>query len=645
MSILVVFNGDLRACKKALHYAVEICTCDRGKKIWIVNLTDISCEYIEEYLNGFDLNFHYLNYYDIYLEVDPLYRGALSEWLSQLLDCQPRFSTLEYCRLAEQNFAVQLFQELKELYLINYLLSQLEATRLIYLGNQKIRNCIQKYCEQRSVEFHVYRNTSKFKDWLRSISPYPKAVIIFSANVLSEVSLLIALRLLRLGYPKKFTIRGDIGVYALYPANWVDLDGKRCYRYTHNLFDHIDDDDSPYYLVSLLRTNSDSLRNGFGAIATLVDVLASPDMKKFRILEEFGSFGDLLRVYFDVRRLFNWYASWRRAKKAEIWMWQGVSVEPIMKDFLLSPLREIPKNIYTEKCSVNAAKTLSPRVLYLPVFELLEGRAVSSGHHTQNVEIIGIQHGILDTLQVPRIISSLTQFFGTIYAKQLPDLVAVEGEMVQQLFVANGFPTHLLRVVGAPRISIRTKENFTANDDELLTRVNVVVFDDGYASLCLLRLAQELSKCMPVIFKKHPSISTIRHERYYSQDGSEQLIIENRNISANELVEVYNPLAAICCLSGASLEMLKLGIPVIVFASNELATISPIVTNSSKVPVLNNASGVIEELVRLRNSMNYQRLRMSNGFDCATGLVIRYGNDASQRLAQLVSNRKFSKNA
>ena len=320
MSILVVFDSDVRAYKDALDYAVDICIRDRGKKLWIVNLTDFPRENIDEYLNEFDLNFNYLSAYYIYLEVDPLYKVALSEWLGQLIDSQPRFSTLEYCRLAEQNFAVPLFQELKSLYLINYLLSQLETTQLIYLGNQKIRNCIQKICVQRSVIFHVYRNISKYKDWLRTILPYPKAVILCSTNLLSEVSLLIALRLLRLIYSKRPAIRGGIGVYALYPTNWVDWDGKRCYRYTHNLFEHIDDD--PYYLVSLLRTNSDSLRNGFSAIATLFDVLALHEMKKFRILEEYGSFGDLLRVYFDVRRIFNWQASWRRAKKAGIWMWQ-----------------------------------------------------------------------------------------------------------------------------------------------------------------------------------------------------------------------------------------------------------------------------------------------------------------------------------
>ena len=268
---------------------------------------------------------------------------------------------------------------------------------------------------------------------------------------------------------------------------------------------------------------------------------------------------------------------------------------------------------------------------------------MSSGHHAQNVEIIGIQHGILDTLQEPRIIGSLAQLSGTEYAKQLPDLVAVEGEVVQRLFVDYGFPPKLLRVVGAPRISIRTQENLAVNDDDLLIRENVVVFDDGYASLCLLRLARELSKYMPVIFKHHPSISIIEHAKDISQDGTERLIIENTNFSGNELAEEYNPLAAICCLSGAALEMLKLGIPAIVFASNELATASPIVSNSSKVPVLNNVSGVIEELVRLKGSLTYQRLRMSDGFDCATGLVVRYGNDASKCLAQLVSNRKLSK--
>ena len=60
MSILVVFDSDVRAYKDALDYAVDICIRDRGKKLWIVNLTDFPRENIDEYLNEFDLNFNYL---------------------------------------------------------------------------------------------------------------------------------------------------------------------------------------------------------------------------------------------------------------------------------------------------------------------------------------------------------------------------------------------------------------------------------------------------------------------------------------------------------------------------------------------------------------------------------------------------------
>ena len=81
----------------------------------------------------------------------------------------------------------------------------------------------------------------------------------------------------------------------------------------------------------------------------------------------------------------------------------------------------------------------------------------------------------------------------------------------------------------------------------------------------------------------------------------------------------------------------------IVFTSNELATVNPIVSDSSKVPVLNNVSGVIEELIRLKDTLTYQRLRISDGFDYATGLLDKHGNDASRCLAQLVSELTLSK--
>ena len=142
---------------------------------------------------------------------------------------------------------------------------------------------------------------------------------------------------------------------------------------------------------------------------------------------------------------------------------------------------------------------------------------------------------------------------------------------------------------------------------------------------------------MPVIFKNHPSTSVINHKEYISQDEGKNLIIENRNISINQLIDEYNPLAAICCLSGVVLEMLVLRVPVMIFRSNEFSTTNPIVNSSSKVPVLRNRKGVIDELTNLKSSISYQRLRIDGGFECATNLVATHGDNASQHLAQIVS--------
>ena len=112
------------------------------------------------------------------------------------------------------------------------------------------------------------------------------------------------------------------------------------------------------------------------------------------------------------------------------------------------------------------------------------------------------------------------------------------------------------------------------------------------------------------------------------------------NLSISELVTTYRPLAAICRLSGVSIEMLKLGVPVILVGSNQYPMLNNIIGPSSDIPILFRTSEIIEELEKLKSSSNYQVSRIITGHRSFSVLVDQLGKDA----CELLSNISLTKN-
>ena len=92
-------------------------------------------------------------------------------------------------------------------------------------------------------------------------------------------------------------------------------------------------------------------------------------------------------------------------------------------------------------------------------------------------------------------------------------------------------------------------------------------------------------------------------------------------------------------MSTVSIEMLKLGVPVILIGSNQYPMLYPMLNKTSgplpDIPILFRSSEITEELEKLRSSTSYQVSRIVTGQKKFSGLIDRLGEDACHLLSNI----------
>ena len=664
MATLVVLDKSANSLQRTISHIKTVGKKTQSKQIVLLNLTDLSEDFVLTHLSFDPSLVDYVNGFEIYTKIDEQFIEIIKTWLETLVQNDPRFPLLEYSRLSEQNFSISPFQNLKRLHLISYTIDKYAPSSVLYMGTGSVCDCIQPLCQQTSTPY-VIHPPQYIRPWIRSINSIYKALLITSHNLFTELILLIYIRVLRYFRRQKESPKNGVGIYAIYPTNWqVNNNTQRHqYRYSYNLVDHINRNDNGYYFVSILRQNSDALRSIYTGIRSLHKILVSDSDNTYVLLEEYGSFSGLIRSYFDCKGTINWFRSWARTKRSKYWQCFGIDVEPLLGDISLSPFREIPKNVYTEHCSRNAAQLIQPQRIYIPVFELLEGRAITAGHHTANVDVIGVQHAVMYNLQIPRAVSSMSCMIGTSYSNQLPDIIAVEGNETKRIYSSYSFPNSKIQVVGAPRLQFDQDNFIPPTETTVVDRRNVLIFDDMYASGSVLTMSKIISTSAPVLFRSHPSRHPVKHGHTVIRTSEELdklpdfrncvnefYDISLINLSISELVDKYRPLASICRMSTVSIEMLKLGVPVIQIGSNQYPMVYPMLNRITgslpDIPILFRTSEIIEELEILKSSTDYQLSRIVAGHNIFSILIDRLGEDACQLLSTIsVANNSYSNTA
>tara|TARA_B100001971_G_scaffold206475_1_gene225303 strand:- start:2916 stop:4835 length:1920 start_codon:yes stop_codon:yes gene_type:complete len=630
MTALILFDECAKDHERSLDSLARTLSITANNHLHFVNLSDCPVDLINKAIKLPESQVTYTNGFELYSKIDEDFNVSLAAWLENLLQLRPVYWNLRYSRISELNFSIPLFQNLRKIHLIRYLLESTSPNELIYIGDRNLGHWLSKTPLAKNARIYLIPPKNVYRRRVGRSIEYFRALMLFTSNFFSELLLLFLLRIFSRRSKSFVRNSGVVAIYALFPRNWRRVGEHSTYRYTSHLFEHYPDISS-YYLISFLRTNSDALERFWTGFQSLTNLLRSKDQNNYEILENYGSFKDLLASYLNLENLFRWVQSSRRARSNRCWNFCGVSVEEVMAPIALHAFREIPKNLYTERCSYRAARHLTPTTLYIPVFELLEGRAITKGHKTAKVQTVGIQHGIMYSLQVTRAISSLAVLNNNSNSTLVPDLIAVEGKVTENLFLRYGFQESTIHTVGAPRLEPSNLESMIAPTIVRKDPVDIVIFGDLYSSSNLFNLSKILAEHLIVVFRPHPA-----KDSFFISKNNQRFTIEQENISTTELINTYQPIAALYCMSGIALEILELEIPLIFSPSNEYPLLNPVIPEVSRVPTLQNVDDIVRELMQLKHDPSYQSLRKIAGRECLGELVKDTGNEACRNLTKVI---------
>ena len=629
MTTLAVIDQIDEEVSALLNRISESHANDPSTELIIVNLTDHTFD-IQQWRA--QANITLFDGFDIYAEIELDFTHLLEEWLSELLDGCPSIPFIEYSRLSEQNFAHGLFQDLKRLHLIDHLLQHSVLEQVIFFGRTEISACVEKLCAHHSVVCTVGKTHSRDHITYR-IRPIARTFLLFFFNFFIELSTLFLVRSINWIVDRVKPRPNGIGIYALYPSNWdFDESGPR-YRYTHDLYDSIQPPEQAYYLISLLRQNTDALNGLRLSTKALRGQLRLGH--RFTVLEGHGSLKDILVAYWSLSKWIRWYRGWKSLAQSKRLDFLSISIAELLTPVKFGILREIPKNIYTELCARNFSATYFPRYLYVPLYELLEGRAVVCGANSENTSIIGIQHGVMFNLQRYRVITSLARICEKGFASMVPDVIAIEGEHVKQMYSSYDCIFDKVAVVGAPRIYWNQKREDATKPAAPGSHNSIIIFGDRYAATRLNELAINLSREFAVIFRCHPEAQELERIEGFIKSPDHQLIIETRTLSVPDLIDLYKPTASICCVSGVSVELAMLGVPVILIKSNLYPVIHPLATGENGIPLLSSLGEITGEIRSLRESPSYKKKRINDGQGLSQRIIEYAGSTATRQLVRL----------
>ncbi|MEO2174059.1 MAG: hypothetical protein ABGY96_08160 [bacterium] len=635
MSSLILFDEIEGDTRRSLNYLAQINFEGRKTNVDLVNLTDLPIDRIQRIIPFSPDQLTYTEGFDLYSKLDEDFNRSLAMWLESLTQITPAFWHLEYSRLSELNFSTSLLRNLRKVFLIQYIIDERRPTELIYIGNHTLGRWLTTNFKDKSIRIFVLPTTNCLKRAARSFFVYCRTILLFLSNLLSELTLLILCRIFLPFSTPLAQATGAIGVYALYPRNWEMRDGKNKHRYSSDLFNHCPTRNH-YYLISLLRTNSDALNRFWSGVKSMQSVYSTPCDAPFRILEQYGSFRDLAACYLNLNNLLKWLRSAKHAQKMGCWKYCNISIEALIQPIILNVFREIPKNMYTERCGYRAAISITPATMIIPVFELLEGRFITKSHKSAEIQTVGLQHGILYSLQIPRAISSLATLERANYSDLIPHLIGVEGAAIESQFLNFGFEPSRIRTVGAPRLTNLIIAKRSTLEKQKSRHADLVIFGDLYSSFHLFSLAIQLSGTFVVVFKSHPTLTLSKDFRSLMSETSHSPKFKVTNLPVTDLIATHKPIAALSCMSGAGLDALRLGIPLIFYPSNRYPLLNPLLSTKGTIPALQTVAAVSEELLKLKTDFDYWNMRRNSGSTCLINVVSEVGDQACRNVMRLI---------
>ena len=577
-----------------------------------------------------------------FLKREQEYLSLLRSWSEALLKIGKGSSSIKYSRLLEQNFSHPFFVSLRKLHTIVKVIEEYKPDKLIYLGGAALAIVVENYAKISELSVLTAPKVGSSDDVMLRSKAALKGLALFVSNLSAEMFVLARYRLLRRTNRYQTSIDASVLCYAGFPANWTESEGQLTYRYLGKF------NEPPQvasfkngklgFLISLLRRNTDRLQEIRPLLGAFFSVDRLRGATNYVVLESYGSFRALLKTYCSLIITRDWTKFWNRADVDGQFQWFGVSLKPLLWDIRFGNVREIPKNCYSEICSREATRVLNLDALVIPIYELLEGRAITAGARRSGLNTIGIQHGVHYSLQEPRIYSGFWIHNQDPRVDMMPDVICVESRAIRNRFVSCGVPQKRVQVTGSLRIEAIEKKYALPRDSRLHESHPLVVYGDQYTSRYLVDVAVALSEIRPVLLKLHPGfVGNLGPERNELLNKSKVVKLDPK-IDLKSVLNTHSPLAAICSVSGVILELLAAGLPIILVPSDEFATRFQMGVAEDLIP---SRSGLteIEREVEMLHDRDYWHSRVLSGNNALSWHVDCYDDESALKLASLVSAR------
>ncbi|GEM_PF-3920003 len=429
--------------------------------------------------------------------------------------------------------------------------------------------------------------------------------------------------------------RARLLIHAAAARNWTGAGPQRTCRYTAGVGGALP---GAAYLVGLARQNMTELKDP-AALARDRAALAEQRDLPVAALEAYGSLAGLAARYLWPGGLLSWAARWRRLAREGALDWRGAHAGFLWRaDLAYAALKDWPKNRHLEACARRAVHSLGAREVLVPVFELVEGRAVTCGARRAGARVTGLQHGAPGAPHGWRFALAATRARASAVGERFsPHRIAVEGPAAEEMLHAAGWPEGACGLAGAARIRA-----LVPPPGEDPARRVLALGDLHHAKpLFAQALAAARNADLEAVLRPHPNAYD-RVRGWLDTDpppGAEHGRLDAAGRSLADTLAAERPACVLCSGTGAAVEAALAGWPVIVALSNWVPDCGPLTAHpDSGVLRASDPARLAAWCGRLAEDAAYRRDYGARCRAAARGLVAAWGADAAARLTELLTS-------
>ncbi len=555
------------------------------------------------------------------------FHHEVEKWLKNLAEYFKDIPDLWLSRITEPNFSDAPWFDLVRFNVIESELRMGSYTGCLAVSSSVIHRLVSKLCQLLKIEFYAHEISAP-----RSVSN--RLIFLLRCWFRNFRSDFIAW-LITKNFSKEQ--KADLLVYARFPGNWSKAAQTNHYRFTGLFSDALETSQKKgAYLVSVSRRNSSSLKNIKTVLSDWKALRSFPSDMPAVPAEGFGSFMNLLASYCCLRNTLKWLGWWKAFFKSEKMTWRNVDIKFLFINQIFSTLfLDWPSTLYLEKCTTNALKLYHVKSLIVPVFELVEGRAVVRAGKKEQVKTIGLQHGSAGLAHRWRIMTPAAIMAGK-NSGSTPDITAVEGSLSAGWFSESGYSEGHIKVCGAPRLTKKITSPCLNNPGH-----NILILGDMHRPYTLFRWALKGLADMgySLILRPHPSTyeRTVAWLEAVPEKIKTHACISARGVTLENELRIKSPACILAGCTGAAVDLSMSGWPLIIILSNWLPDYSPLTAiDNQKILSSGSPSEVKAWIERLHSDLTFRQEYSRTCKQAGEQLIDSTGEKAVSKLAEII---------